>query len=306
MRSRIAVVVAAWAFVWATVAPRHALATPGEDPQVALQKARVAYERGEYQGAVDVLSRLLYPSVRLTSEEAVVEAHKVLALSYLFQRRPVDAENEVNQLYVLRPQFELDPIVDPPQAVSFFSEVKSRQTARLEEIRRRQREADEAKRRDEEKKRELARQKAERVYVDRVVERHSRLIATLPFGVGQFQNGHRKKGYFFLVSELIVGAVSVSAFIAIQQKFAGGGFGQGEAGLARALTGLELGAGTGFWALAIAGIIDSHVYFRRQVEVNTKERPADSRPVPDGPKQSLLLAPIVAPGTFGASVLLTF
>jgi hypothetical protein len=44
-----------------------------------------------------------------------------------------------------------------------------------------------------------------------LVVRHSRWIAMLPFGVGQFQNGQDGLGYAFLVTEAVLAASSVSA-----------------------------------------------------------------------------------------------
>jgi len=48
--------------------------------------------------------------------------------------------------------------------------------------------------------------------VERHFVRHSTAVALLPFGAGQFQNGHRKKGWAFLASEAVLASVSVAAF----------------------------------------------------------------------------------------------
>src|SRR5262249_17228198 len=49
-----------------------------------------------------------------------------------------------------------------------------------------------------------------------VIERHmirnSFTVNFIPFGAGQFQNGQRKKGYAFLISESALAARSVGAF----------------------------------------------------------------------------------------------
>lgn len=282
----------------------RAAPTSGSDPQGALVRAKLAYERGEYASAAELLGPLLYPQVRLTSEEAVVDAHKVLALSYLFQKKSNDAETEVTALLALRPQFELDPIVDPPQAVAFFNDIRQKQAARLEELRRRQLADEEDRRRKELLRLAEERARAERVYVDRLVERRSRLVASLPFGIGQFQNGNKKLGAFFLASEIATSVVSIGAFGAIQQRF-GGGVLERDKSLALTLTGVQIGFGTAFWALAAAGIIEAQVRFKAEVPVERKERPA--KPTEKSNlKSRLFLAPSIGPGTVGVSSLFLF
>ncbi len=274
-------------------------APAASDPQGALTRAKLAYERGEYAAAVELLGPLLYPQVKLTTEEAVLDAHKVLALSYLFQKKPGDAETEVTALLALRPQFELDPIVDPPQAVAFFNDIRQKQAARLDELRRRQAAEEEEKRRREIIRLAEERAKAQRIYVDRTVQIRSRTVAALPFGIGQFQNGNKKLGAFFLTSELVTGIVSASTFIAIEQIF-GPGRKEKDLGLSKSLTGAQIGFGVGFWLLAISGVIEAQVRFVPRAALDGKER---ERPKL---KSRLFLAPVVGPGTVGASSLLIF
>ena len=93
----------------------------------------------------------------------------------------------------LRPTYQLDPIVDPPVAVRFFEDVRRRHSERINAIKKREVEETEREHKEEERRLAEARAKAERIYVDRTVERHSRLIALLPFGAGQAQNGQTAK-----------------------------------------------------------------------------------------------------------------
>jgi len=43
-----------------------------------------------------------------------------------------------------------------------------------------------------------------------VTQKHSRWIALLPFGIGQFQNGQRAAGYVFLVAESLFAATGIA------------------------------------------------------------------------------------------------
>lgn len=50
-----------------------------------------------------------------------------------------------------------------------------------------------------------------------VVEKRSRLVAALPFGVGQFQNGAEGLGVFFASSEALAAAVSIGSAIMVSR-----------------------------------------------------------------------------------------
>ena len=269
---------------------------PRKSPENRLAEGRLAYERGDYPLAVVTLTPLLYPSIELASEDAVIEAHRLLALSYLLEKKEPEAAEEATSILALRPSFQLDPIVDPPMAVSFFESVRKRQEARLHDLRERARKDAEARAREDAERRHAT---AERVYIERTVTRRSRLVATLPFGVGQWQNGQRTKAALFLSSELVFGALSLSGYVALDQKYPYDPstrkrfYPIAEQTTAQALLGLQLGAGIAFWATVLWGIIDAHVLFKRET-VQTRE-------VPRGLK-SLMLSPSAAPSGGGLSL----
>jgi hypothetical protein len=257
-----------------------AAANPSRRAKDSLDQGRTAYDRGDYDRAITTIQPLLYPSIELGTEDEVVTAHRLLALSYFFVKKEKEAEQEVTSLLALRPNYQLDPIVDPPVAVRFFEDVRKRQSERLNAIKQREREEAERDRIREEKRSAEARAKAERVYVDRVVERHSRLIALLPFGVGQAQNGHNKKAVALAVSEAILGATSLAAYLAIDYSYPVDPttlrrqFKAEDYNTATTLVALQLAAGAAFWATVIYGIIDAQVYFKREVVRDTRERHA--------------------------------
>jgi hypothetical protein len=288
--------VAAALAILAVIAPRAVAASPSENPQLALEQGRVAYERGNYNEAVDVIHPLLYPSIELRSEESVVEAHRLLALSYFFMTKTGQAEEEASSLLALRPNYELDPIVDPPAAVSFFETVKKRQDERLREIRERQREEDERARKEKERKEKEAHAKAERVYVARVVENRTRAIGFIPFGVGQFYNGHVGSGVAFAVTEFLLGACWASTTLAIDQLWPKHQITSADVDKANALLGVQVASGAAFWGVVITGIIEAQVRFRPERVIQERELP------PAKAKLKATLAPIISPGFFGLGV----
>jgi hypothetical protein len=50
-----------------------------------------------------------------------------------------------------------------------------------------------------------------------IIEKHSRLVAALPFGAGQFQNGEIGLGVFFASSEALAAAASLASAIAVHR-----------------------------------------------------------------------------------------
>jgi hypothetical protein len=272
-----------------------ARANPSLTPQEALEQGRVAYERGEYAQVVQTIRPLLYPRNELGTEDSIVRARRLLALSYLFMKKEHEAEDEVNHLLEIRPSFELDKFVDPPVAVRFFDDVRRRQEERLHALRERQRQEEERRRREEERRREEARARA-RVFVETTVQHNSRLIAALPFGIGQLQNGQRKKAIAFAVTEGLLGAASLSLWIGVRERFPGGHVQLDpmnridERPLAQALSSAQLATGVLFWATVAWGIIDAQVLFK-------SERPLRTREVPQ--KTKVTLSPLVSPNFFG-------
>jgi hypothetical protein len=109
-------------------------------------------------------------------------------------------------------QFEPDPLSFPTAVLDAFSQTKARirdelNAAAAEALKR----AEDKRKRDEEAKiREAKRLAAieNLATTQTTIEHHSRWIALMPFGAGQFQNGRTVAGFGFLIGE---GALAVAA-----------------------------------------------------------------------------------------------
>jgi hypothetical protein len=287
-----------FAAVYLAISLGAAGANPISNPQASLDEGRVAYERGQYGEAVQVIHPLLYPNIELRNEESVVEAHRLLALSYLFMTKSGEAEQEATSLLAMRPDYEPDPVVDPPAAVAFFHSIKKKHEDELKRVQERQREEDERLRKEEERRREAARAKAERIYVERVVEKHHRIIGFIPFGAGQFQNHQIGYGIGFAVSEALLGATWIGLTVSINQRYPAGIVPKGEHDLANTLAGLQIGSAAAFWGVVLWGIIDAQVKFVPEHVVQTRELTGK----PPAPKLKTSLSPIVSPGLYGLGI----
>ena len=279
-----------------------ALASPSRNAKDALDQGRTAYDRGDYGRAIDTINPLLYPSIELGTEDEVVSAHKLLALSYFFVNKSKEAEQEVTSLLALRPNYQLDPIVDPPVAVRFFEDVRRRQGDRINTLKKRELEETERAQKEEERRLAEVRAKAQRIYLDRTVERHSRIIALLPFGAGQAQNGQTTKAILFGVGEGVFAATSLAAYYSLEYRYPIDSttghrvFPASEQSTATTLLTLQLVAGAAFWATLAWGILDAQLLFKREVVKETREHTDSPAPAKKA-KNKLSIIP--APGGVG-------
>jgi hypothetical protein len=259
-------------------------------PEQKLDRAKLAYQRGDYGGVVTLLRPLLYPQTLLAQEEQVLLAHKLLALSDYFEHDEAGAEQEFNLLLSLRPDFALDPVVDPLQAVAFLDDIRRRNGERLQEIRRRQAEEEQRRRVEAEQLQRqaelLAQQRTRRLYYERVIHRRFSAVDLLPFGIPQLTAHRRELGAALLLSEAVTGVASLTTWLTVRYRYPNGTFPENELITTQALTGTYLGTGAVFWGLVLAGLIDSLLHAKTVTEVHELPGPpADLVPTPPAPSQ---------------------
>lgn len=239
---------------------RRAVASPDE----ALQEAQRAYARGDYRSAIRLLTPLLYPTIKLSAESKVLTAYKLLGISYVFEKDRPAASKQFLAILSLRPDFQLDTLVDPEAAVELFESVKRLNEEKLRQIRARIEE--ETRRREEARRRAAARAgRRDETVVERTRQRRSFWVNFLPLGAGQFQNGHRGKGYALLATQLACGAVSVGSAIWHRTEFSGPlTRGSPEAERAERVAVTQVVSGALFFGALAYGIIDALVYYERE------------------------------------------
>ena len=116
------------------------VAAPAHPPEArttsheAFDRGRTAFGRAEYKRAIDLLHPLLYPEVLLDSEGEVVQAHRMLGVSYLFSGRSDEAKREFHKLLELRPDYRFDPLLDPQQVVDAFNAVVKEEESEIVSI----------------------------------------------------------------------------------------------------------------------------------------------------------------------------
>jgi hypothetical protein len=259
-------------------------------PAQEFSRGRTAFNRGEYARAIELLRPLLYPEARLESEGEIASAHRMLGVAHLYERQNTEAADEFRKLLQLRPDYRMDRLLDPPMVVDFFNNVLKEQETELADLERKRRQA------QEDERRRLDALRAGPTFVVRNYDRHSLMVSFVPFGAGQFQNGDRSKGWFFLGTEVALAAVSVGAMASNYAIYGARPLlrcepsAEAEAGLCPAgfkesperarselLKKVQVASGVLFFATAIWGVTDAVLNYQPRVLIPDDEPPPRRR-----------------------------
>jgi hypothetical protein len=276
------------------------------------QAARLEFEYKNFSKALDQLRPLLEPTVQLTREADIAAAREMLGLSYFYTGDQVRAREEFIELLYLRPLHRLDPFLIPPPAVSFFDAIRAEPALRekLEQIERERQQALEAERRRKE-----AEAAVTKVYLERTLTEHWWALNLLPFGIPQFQNGHRTKGIALAVTGGLSLLVNVMSGLVVWGLADGDlRYAHDELDLARGFQITQYASLGVFGALWIYGVADGFYYFEENaVEPFQRVREEVVRPgAPEGEPAALPppgpggLVPLAVPGGVGLGWQLRF
>ena len=233
------------------------------------EAARGRYERHEYGRAVEAFRSLVGSDPpRIANALLVLESRKYYAASLLFMGAKEEARAQFRLLLLQEPEYALDPLAFPKEVVALFDSVK--ESVRQELAKQRE---DEQNRALEAERRVRATEQLRRANLLRLTQlaeqqslvvQNSRWIASVPFGVGQFQNGDRGLGVALAMSQGLAVATSVVSFIG-WQNVADDNPTLAErddtAQVERLWRTTNIVAFSSFAVLALAGIIDAHVRF---------------------------------------------
>ncbi len=280
-------------------------ATPGlawADAKADLEKAHNAYVAHRYDDAESRLRALLDPATsELKDPDAMADARMYLAAVLLAEKKTDEAASVLEDLLIQRPDYQADPLRVSLEAVDAFTDAKVRLRDKLnamqvEKVRRAQEEK--AKLEAERQKQALRLAMLEKLATSEVVvERHSRWLSIVPFGVGQFQNGQTTEGWIFLTGEglLAAGTIVAAGYAYAYEEQAWKYHQQGNSSAQSAYSSAahwaaitdDILAG-GLVLTALAGIVHAEAtYVPERVEVRKREIPP------------LSLTPVVGPTGIG-------
>jgi hypothetical protein len=264
------------------------------DERTDIEKAYSAYVGHNYDEAESRLRALLDPKTgTLKDPDNVADARMYLGAALVAEGKKDQAAGIFEALLLDKPQYEADPLRVSTQAIDAFLDVRAKMQSSLSILKaeRVRKEQEERAKVEAERQKEAARvAMLERLAGEEVVRtKHSRWVALLPFGVGQFQNGQMALGGVFLGGEALLAigsgiAAGITLYdanqanqaVSVNSPTASGyhGYAVTAATVSNVLT-------AGFALLAIAGMVQAQVAFvPESVEVRMRPVPtASTRPV---------------------------
>ena len=206
------------------------------DDAQELELAKNRFNAGQYEEAHQQFSRLLEPSLppcekgptgacRLTDADLIERTRVLDAASLIALKHPELADAQIEKVLRQNPAYAPSPALFPQEVVDRFTEVRGRLREELERLAEQQ--AHEAlKRRLTDQQEREAQEKwiadlQRLASQEKRIERNSRWISMIPFGVGQYQNGDTRLGGLFTASEILLGATSVVSAVVVQNYYAG-------------------------------------------------------------------------------------
>ncbi|MEZ4299887.1 MAG: hypothetical protein R3B70_33370 [Polyangiaceae bacterium] len=243
------------------------------------------------------------------ADPVLIERCREMEIVALFGlKRQGEADAVIERILRQNPNYNPDPGSLPASVVERVRDIKGRMQKEIE---------DEARRKaDEQRKAMLAAHKAaeeERKWIaelsalaskEVVIEKRSRLVAFVPFGIGQLQNGDTGLGIMFMATQALaagtaIGLGTAHAFystVDLKAKDpAGRPVNRDEVIMLTHTTAVGNQIAFGTWAaLALAGIIQANVAFVPEVRT-VKPRELPKRPAP-------AVLPAVTPSQQGLTV----
>ena len=262
------------------------------DVQAEIEKGRAAYVAKNYVEAGPHFRRVLEPNEKRDPSQTSI-ARMYLGAIALAEGHRDDAAKLFETLLLDDQLYEPDPLSFPTDVINLFIDTRSQlreklnaaaaERAQLEALRRAREEA------DRKAKEAWLLQIQELAGQEKITVRSSRVIASVPFGVGQFQNGQVGLGAAFLGLEAALLAASVvtlpfyvSAIDSKNSEFAKldpERKAQSYANRAASIQALNQAFVAIFAVTAVGGIVQAHWAFMPE-RAEVKPRPIP--PVPTG------------------------
>jgi len=273
------------------------------DARAELEKARASFLARNWSDAEERLRALLDPRTGTLKERPLIsQARMYLGATLLSLGKKEEAKETFEKLVLDDPTFDPDPLSFPSEAINTFIDVRS---SLLEQIKTASQNA--ARLAEERRAREEAEREAQRIWLERVkaqaaeekiTVRNSRIVASLPFGAGQFQNGQPLLGGVLLGAQAVaVGGTIVTYAMYRYARERENAELSGTDRLApqwhqRAedLRIANLGFAIGLVGTAALGIVQAHVAF---VPERAEKKP---RPLPPVPRVGLAPTVSLLPG----------
>lgn len=283
------------------------------DVQSDIDKGRAAYVAKNYAEAEPHFRRALDPAETSRDPSQTSLSRMFLGAIAVAQGRRDEAGKLFETLLLDDQLYEPDPLSFPTDVINLFIDTRAQLRERLNAAaaeRARQQAAKRVREESARKSKEDWLRQVERLAAEeKVTVKSSRLVAMLPFGVGQLQNGHRALGYTLLAVEgaLVTGTALTLPFYVSAQASAADDYARGDPerraqaykDRAAGIRTLNLALAGSFAVVALAGVVQAELAFvPERFEVRKRALPPEpSAPLSAkvGRTPSAVVFPLVGP-----------
>jgi len=268
----------------------HFAAAPARaDDASELERAKASYDAGRYAEGVDRFREILNPGAAnaLREPTAIERARAYYAACLIALGRSDEADAEIEKVIRANPVYSPDPVAFPSKVIDRFIEIKSRLKQELESASRARAAIEQAaKAKAERQQREYIESLQRLASQETVMVRHSRWVAMIPFGAGQFQNGQEGLGYAFLVAQSALAVASITSNViwhGLAAQYSPGVDHPKFESQERTAYDVNLYTTGAFAAVALTGILHAQLTFVPEVQ-ETRLRPLPPPPPSLAPK----------------------
>jgi hypothetical protein len=275
-------------------------ALPTATPEEQLRDAHSKFDHADYADAAAVAKQLLSTGT-LTRPQDQIEALRILGLSFFFTQQADGARKAFLDLLLLDPDYQLDAFYVPPNAIAFFESVRSDNQEVLDPIRQHRR--TEAERLAEEARRLPP---PTPPIVREVSPPKHLVVALLPLGAGQFQNGDPQLGYLLASSEILLLGINLGCLGWIE-SLRGPDLHYSGSNLttANTLRGVQIASGSLAGLLWILGAVEAVSRMKAEPK-NGENPPTSGAPAQLGARSRFGIALDAIPGGATARLALSF
>jgi hypothetical protein len=250
-----------------------------------------SYERGKFEECVERFRLMLTPGSPKALQDQVLKSRgrMYFGACLIGLEKPEEAKKQFKILTLDDPEYIPDVSTFPGKVLEVYNNVRESLKEELERLAKEKLAAEQREKRKMEARLKLQQQRKALLLKmageETLLHKNSRWIATLPFGIGQFQNNQKVMGWLFLSSETLLGGASiVSALIesSIRSNFRQGQDDRDDAqkniDLATTVNRVTFGS---FVGVALLGIVHAHwTYVPEFKSVQKRELPKELEVIP--------------------------
>ena len=171
-----------------------------ENISKSISRAEAYFVYGDYHKTIKILDTLLKDISKL-NYPSLLNTYQLISRAEYYSDNLQYSEDYLKLLYLLKSDYRFDPVFINPKFIDFANKVYSKYKAEINKNK-----YDLSK---------LLRKKNPDAYGDVNTKKYF-YKNFIPFGVGQFQNGHKYKGYMIIGSESLFLFTSVTSYILLK------------------------------------------------------------------------------------------